>query len=96
MQELEKYEKYLNKKEFTIRGFLIALCMGFYDWRYLLIGNLKERLLVIHIYTDYIQVKAPILKAAKHCAYHWTLTIIDNQLPDTFEGIEKAKRYYKL
>ena len=89
-----KTNELINKK-FTWRGLAIALCMCFYDWRYLWIGNLSARMHVIHCWTDYLQVNTPILKAAKHCADHWCGFICYNMLHDNYEGMKKAMHYYK-
>lgn len=83
-----------NKYKF--REILIALCMPLYDYRYLNPFNFIGRLWVIHNLTDYYKIKAPILNAAKHCVWHWTILIINSQLPDTFEGASRAAHYYEM
>lgn len=83
-------------KKYKFREILIALCMPLYDCRYLNPFNLDGRLWTIHNFTDYYNVKAPIINAAKHCVWHWSTFIIDLQLPDTFEGASHAAHYYKM
>lgn len=84
------------ENRYKVREILIALCMAVYDRRYLRPFNFGNRIWTIHHCTDYYKVHAPILNAAKHCVKHWTIAIIHGQLPDTFEGIEKSKHYYKV
>ena len=79
-----------------VREILIALCMAVYDRRYLRPLNFGNRIWTIHHCTDYYKVHAPILYAAKHCVKHWTIAIIYGQMPDTFEGLEKAWHYYNV
>ena len=78
---------------YTFRGLLIALCMGLYDYRYLWVGNLPDRMFVIHKCANYIQTNAPILNAAKHCALYWSIFLLDHQLPYTFDELKKATYY---
>ena len=84
------------KNRYRSREILIALCMAVYDRRYLRSFNFGNRIWTIHHCTDYYKVHAPILNAAKHCVKHWTIAIIHGQMPDTFEGLEKAWHYYNV
>lgn len=85
-----------KKKDFSFRGLLIALCMPLFNIRYLWIGNLGGRLYVIHQLADYIQTNAPILKAAKHCAFWWGDFIFYDQGLDDLDATQHALHYEEM
>ena len=83
MVSLKDGEFRVIHKNFTWRGLLIALCMCFFDPRYLWIGNLKERIGLVHM-SNYVPDKVPILKAARHCTKVWRYNyyLVCSGMPD--------------
>lgn len=85
------------QKKYKFREFLIAICMPLYDLRYLSPFNFIDRLWIIHNFTDYYEVHAPILRAAKHCTVHWKNFFVAYLFPgDSNEQAEFAMHYYPM